>query len=157
MLQEATLVIIKPDAIKRTLMGAAIARLEPLGLEIIGAKMVQVSPALAEEHYTHIRAKPFFEETVAHLRGTLHDVPAVLALVYWGDRAIERGRQMTGATHPEKADPMSIRGAFGRMLTTGLMENIIHASSDSVEAEREIRLWFKPDELLRQPFSGWRS
>ena len=157
MAQEATLVIIKPDAIKRTLMGETIARLEPLRLEIIGAKMVQVSQALAEEHYTHIRAKPFFEETVAHLRGTLHGVPAVLAMVYWGDQAIEQVRRVTGATHPEKADPASIRGAFGRMLTTGLMENILHASSDPVEAEREIRLWFKADELLRQPFPGWRN
>ncbi len=144
---QETLVIIKPDAIKKGLMGAAISRLEPLQLEIVAAKVVHVSRVLAEEHYMHIRSKPFFEETVQHLQGVLHGIPYVLALVLRGERAIERVRQVTGATHPEKADPMSIRGSLGRMHTSGLMENVIHASSDAVEAEREIRLWFKPEEL----------
>ena len=67
----------------------------------------------------------------------------------WGPDAIERVRQVTGATNPEKADPMSIRGAYGRNLSTGLMENVLHASSDPMEAAREIRLWFQPHELLR--------
>jgi nucleoside-diphosphate kinase len=146
--REATLVIVKPDAIRRGLLGAALSRLEGLELQIIGAKMVRVSRELAEEHYQHIRAKPFFEETVAHLRGTLHGVNAVLALVYWGDDAIERVRRATGATNPEKAEPLTIRGALGRNLSSGLMENVIHASSDAREAEREIRLWFRPEELL---------
>jgi len=154
MANQATLVIIKPDAIKRGLAGAALSYLEPLGLELIGAKAVRVSRALAEEHYMHIQEKPFFEETVAHLRGELHGVAAVLALVYFGERAIERVRQATGATNPEKAEPMTIRGALGRNLSTGLMENVIHASSDPVEAEREVRLWFKPEELLRNPYGA---
>lgn len=154
MAEQATLVIIKPDAIKKGLTGAVLSRLDQLPLEIIGAKIVRVTRALAEEHYKHIRSKPFFEETVAHLQGRLHGVDAVLAFVYWGEEAIERVRTVTGATHPEKAEPKTIRGAFGRMLTTGLMENVIHASSDCTEAEREIRLWFRPEELLRDPFAG---
>jgi nucleoside-diphosphate kinase len=150
---QGTLIIIKPDALKRGLMGAAISRLEPLRLEIIGAKVVVVNQALAEEHYQHIKDKPFFRETVDHLRGKLHGSASVVAFVLWGPDAIERVRQVTGATNPERAEPMTIRGALGRNLSSGLMENVIHASSDPAEAEREIRLWFKPHELLRDPFA----
>lgn len=149
MANQATLVVFKPDAVKRGLVGAAFAKLEPLALEIVGAKVTPVSQALAEAHYQHIREKPFFRETVDHLRGTLHGVSAVLALVLWGPDAIERVRQVMGATNPERADPMTIRGAYGRNLSTGLMENVLHASSDPAEAAREIRLWFQPHELLR--------
>lgn len=155
--EQATLVIIKPDAIQRGLAGAVLARLEELRLEIIGAKVMQVSQALAEEHYSNIRGKPFFDETVAYLQGRLHQTTSVIVLVFWGVDAIERVRKLTGATHPEKAEPTSIRGAFGRMRTGGLMENVLHASSDANDARREIELWFKPHELLRNPLpSGQR-
>ena len=154
---EATLVIVKPDAIQRGLVGEALSRLEPLRLEVIGAKAVRVSHALAEEHYKHIRAKPFFQETVDHLRGVLHGGSSVLAFVYWGEQAIERVRTVTGATNPEKAEPTTIRGALGRNRATGLMENVLHASSDRAEAEREIRLWFTPAELLTNPFPSWTA
>ena len=149
MADQATLVIIKPDAIQKGLVGAAISRLEPLKLEIIGVKIMPVSQELAEAHYKHIRERPFFRETVDHLRGVLHGVTHVLAFVFWGPEAIERVRQVTGATNPEKADPQTIRGALGRNLSTGLMENVIHASSNATDAQREIALWFKPEELLR--------
>ena len=145
---QATLVVIKPDTLQRGLAGAVLSRLEPLRLDIIGAKVVRVSQEMAEEHYQHIKDKPFFRETVEHLKGTVHGVNSVLAFVFWGPDAIERVRQVTGATNPEQADPMSIRGAFGRNLSTGLMENILHASSNPEDARREIALWFKPEELL---------
>ena len=153
MADQATLVIIKPDAIQKGLIGAVISRLEPLKLEIIGMKILPVSQELAEEHYKHIKEKPFFRETVDHLRGVLHGVTRVLAFVFYGPDAIERVRRVTGATNPEKADPQTIRGAFGRNLASGLMENVIHASSNPADAQREIALWFKPEELLR-PVSG---
>ena len=149
-LQQATLVVLKPDVIKRGLIGAVITQLEALRLEIIGTKVIRVSRELAEEHYKHIRGKPFFEETVDYLQGKLHGVPSVIAFVLWGESAIDCVRKLAGATHPEKAEPTSIRGAFGRMATSGLMENVIHASSDSADADREIRLWFQPHELLRE-------
>lgn len=149
MKDQATLVVIKPDAIKRGLAGAVLGRLEQLRLEIVAAKAVRVSRELAETHYRHLREKPFFEELLQHIQGKLHDVPYVLAFVFWGPDAVARVRQMMGATHPEKADPLSIRGSLGRMTTQGWMENILHASENEVEAEREIRLWFTPGELLR--------
>ena len=146
---QATLLLIKPDAIRRGQIGAALARLEPLGLDIIGAKVVRVSRELAEEHYQHLRDKPFFEQLLDHLQGTLHQTRYILAFVLWGSDAIERVRQVVGATHPEQADPMTIRGTLGRITASGVMENVVHASADPAEAAREIQLWFKPQELLR--------
>lgn len=159
MADQATLVVIKPDAIQRQLMGAVLSRLEPLQLEIIGAKALQVDRAMAEAHYKHLQEKPFFGITVDHLQGKLHGTKFVLAFIFWGPEAIARVRDVMGATHPEKADPRSIRGSFGRMTEEGLMENIMHASESAAEAEREIKLWFQPSELLREPYltrqSAW--
>jgi nucleoside-diphosphate kinase len=149
MADQATLVLIKPDAIQRGLIGAVFSRLDKLQLEVIGAKAVRVGKGLAQEHYKGIRGKPFFDETVDYLQGKRHGTTYVLAFVLWGNGAVERVRQLAGATHPEKAKPISIRGSLGRITTSGLMENVLHASSDVEEAEREIRLWFEPHELLR--------
>ena len=149
MANQSTLFVIKPDAIKRGLVGTILSRIEGLRLDIVGIKVMRVSKELAEAHYTHIRGKPFFEETVDYLQGKLHGIPYVVALVLYGDDAIERVRRLTGATHPEKADPVSIRGSLGRMTTNGWMENIIHASADAKDAAREIPLWFQPQELVR--------
>lgn len=146
---EATLVLIKPDAIRRGLIGAVLSRLEPLGLAIIGAKVVRVTRALAAEHYQHLRDQPFFEQLLEHLQGTLHQTPYVLAFVLSGEEAIARVRNIAGATHPEQAHPSTIRGSLGRMTTSGIMENVVHASADAREAQREIQLWFTPQELLK--------
>lgn len=154
MTNEATLVLIKPDAIRRGLLGAVLSRLEPLQLEMIGAKVVRVSRELAAEHYKPLRDKPFFNQLLDYLQGKLHQTPYVLAFVLRGPDAIERVRAVTGATHPEQAEPMTIRGSLGRMTESGVMENVVHASADLREAEREIRLWFKPQELFRDYFSA---
>lgn len=146
---QATLVVIKPDAIQRGLTGAVLTKLDELGLQIIAAKVTRVTREMAEAHYHHLREKPFFEELLQHLRGQLHGVDSVLIFVYYGPNAIARVRDMAGATNPEVAVPTSIRGAYGRLTTKGVFENVVHASSDEQEAEREIRLWFRPDELLQ--------
>ena len=148
MSREWTLVVIKPDAIQRGLTGLILYRLDEAKLEILGAKVMPVSRELAEEHYNTLREKPFFQELLQHICGELHGVKHVLAFVYAGEGAVGKVRQLVGATHPEKADPLSLRGAFGRMTTAGIMENIVHASALPEEAEREIKLWFRPDELV---------
>jgi nucleoside-diphosphate kinase len=71
-----------------------------------------------------------------------------MALIYWGKEAIQKCRELAGATNPEEADPTSIRGSYGRILTSGLYENVIHVSSNIEEAQREIKLWFSPDEII---------
>ena len=145
---EATLVLIKPDAIKRGLTGLVFLRLSQTPLRLIGAKVVRVSRRLAEEHYKPIRGKPFYDDVIRYLCGELHGVDHVLALVYAGPQAIETVRRVAGDTNPEAAEPTSLRGAFGRITTQGWMENVLHASSDPMEAQREIALWFGPGELL---------
>ena len=95
-----------------------------------------------------MKDKPFFNEIIKYLQGELHDRKKVMALVYWGENAIKKCRDLAGATNPEEADPTSIRGSYGRITTAGVYENVIHVSSNDSEAEREIKLWFQPDELI---------
>lgn len=147
-MKQATLVLIKPDGLKKSLTGNILTRLSETKFEIIAAKMARVSAELAKEHYRHLKDKPFFEELIKYIRGELHDRRKVMALIYWGDEAIKKCRELAGATNPEEAEPTSIRGSYGRILTSGLYENAIHVSSTEEEAEREIKLWFAPEEII---------
>ncbi|HNX80804.1 MAG TPA: nucleoside-diphosphate kinase [Candidatus Omnitrophota bacterium] len=151
-MNQAVLILIKPDGLKKSLTGNILTRLSETKLEIVAAKMVRVSEFLAKEHYRHLQDKPFFDEIIKYLRGELHDRKKVMALVYWGKDAIKKCRDLAGATNPEEADPTSIRGSYGRITTSGVYENVIHVSSDEKEAEREIKLWFKPEDVIVEMF-----
>jgi len=153
---EATLVIIKPDGLKKSLTGNILSRLSEAKLKIIGAKAVKVTAEFADKHYCHLKSEPFYPELIKYITGQLHGDNRVMALVYWGQDAIEKVRGLGGATNPEEADPISIRGAYGRILTTGLFENVIHASSSVSEAEREIKLWFGPEEIVYELYP-WKE
>jgi len=142
-----TLVLIKPDGLKKSLTGNVLTRLSETKLDIVAAKIAQVSRELAEKHYWHMKDKPFFEELLKYIMGEYHK-KKVMALVYWGENAIDKVRRICGSTNPEEADPVSIRGAYGRITTKGVYENVIHASTNPEEAEREIKLWFQPDEVI---------
>lgn len=144
--EEATLVIIKPDGIMKSLTGNIISRLSETRLRIIATKMKSVTRAEAEEHYAHLKGKPFFEEVILYIMGHFH-VPRVLALVYYGPNAVNEVRRICGSTNPEKAEPYSLRGSYGRITTDGVFENVVHASSSVEDAEREVKLWFAPDEI----------
>lgn len=147
---EQTLVLIKPDALQKAVAGHVLDRLSLAGLRIVGAKVVKVSRELAEEHYKHLKDKPFFPQLIQYIMGELHgeENSGVLALVYRGENALAVVREVAGATSPEQADPKSLRGALGRITTKGVMENIIHGSSDPEEARREIDLWFSKNEII---------
>lgn len=147
-MNEATLILVKPDGLKKSLTGNILTRLSETKLEIVAAKMVRVSKELAITHYHHLKEKPFFPELIKYLQGDLHDRRKVMALVYWGEGAIAKCRALAGATNPEEADPTSIRGSYGRITTAGVYENVIHVSSNPQEAEREIKLWFEPQEII---------
>jgi nucleoside-diphosphate kinase len=144
---QQTLILIKPDGLKKSLTGNVLTRLSETKLEIVAAKIVKVSKELAEEHYAMLKDKPFFEDLIKYIMGDYHK-KKVMALVYWGDDAINKVRQICGSTNPEEADPVSIRGAYGRITTKGVYENVIHASANEADAEREIKLWFQPDDLI---------
>ncbi|HBA60819.1 MAG TPA: nucleoside-diphosphate kinase [Elusimicrobia bacterium] len=155
---ERTLVLIKPDGMQRHLAGLSIDRLENTHLELIGVKIVSVTDKLAREHYALLEGKgPFVDKTlyerlINFIKGEYHGDPKrrVLALVYQGENAVQGIRKAVGATNPEDASPDSIRGAFGRICRKhGYYENVAHASGNVEEAEREIAIWFKPEEILK--------
>ena len=144
---QQTLVLIKPDGLKKSLTGNVLTRLSETKLDIVAAKIVKVSRELAEKHYDALKDKPFFEDLIKYIMGEYHK-KKVMALVYWGEDAIDKVRKICGSTNPEEADPVSIRGAYGRITTKGVYENVIHASTNPEEAEREIKLWFEPDDII---------
>ena len=145
---ERTLILIKPDAVQRSLTGEILGRFEKRGLKIVGAKLTQVERSLAEEHYAEHVGKPF----LAGLLDFITSSP-LLALVFEGERAIELARQTMGATDPGKAAPGSIRADFG--LSVGM--NLVHGSDGPESAAREIALWFDESELIdyRQATEQW--
>ncbi|MDR2665932.1 MAG: nucleoside-diphosphate kinase [Endomicrobium sp.] len=155
MANEQLLILIKPDGIRRSLTGNILDKLSQLRMTIIGAKVVKVSRELAEMHYYQLKGRPFFDELLDYIQGKIYGESwnKILAFVYQGEDAISKTRKVTGVTNPEEADPISIRGAYGRITTKGVYENVIHCSSDSLEAEREIKLWFKPQEIVKDIYA----
>ncbi|HUL85816.1 MAG TPA: nucleoside-diphosphate kinase [Actinomycetota bacterium] len=130
---EATLLIVKPDGVRRALVGEVLGRVEAKGLTIDLLEVRTIDRATAEEHYAEHREKPFFEELVSFITGG----PSVLAKIT-GEDAISCWRTMMGPTNPVDAPPGSIRGDFATVIT----ENIVHGSDSSASAERELRLFF---------------
>ncbi len=147
---EQTLILIKPDGLFRKLTGLTIDRLDNAGLDMVAAKMVSVSTDLAEKHYAEHKGKPFYDNLIRYIRGEFHDLKdhRVLAMVYRGEGCIAKVREIAGATNPEQAKPGTIRGSFGRVTTAKQFENVLHASANPADAEREVSLWFKKDEIL---------
>ena len=147
---QQTLVIIKPDGLKKSLTGNILTRLSETKLRIVGAKVVQVSRELAEKHYQHLKDKPFFGDVIKYLCGELHgdEYRRVIALVYEGEDAIGKVRKLAGATNPEDAESTSIRGQYGRLTSAGLFENVLHCSANEEDAVREIKLWFEPTDIV---------
>jgi nucleoside-diphosphate kinase len=135
MATERTLVLIKPDAMRRGLAGEIVARLERRGLVLRGADLVHVDRDLAEQHYAEHREKPFFEELVEFITSS-----PTLALAVEGEGAIALVRTTMGATNPANAAPGTIRGD----LALSMPDNLVHGSDSPESAARELALWF-PD------------
>lgn len=136
---EQTFVFVKPDGVQRGLIGEIIARLEKRGLRLVGAKFMQVSQELAEEHYAIHKGKPFYEGLIKYVTAA-----PVMAMVWEGPNAIAAVRQTMGSTRPTEASPGSVRHDFG--LEVG--RNITHASDSLENAQKEIELWFTEGEIL---------
>jgi nucleoside-diphosphate kinase len=150
---QQTLVLVKPDGLVKSLTGNILTNLSETKLIIVGAKIVSVSKELAEKHYYKLKeskGEEIFQETLKYIQGHFH-TRRVLALVYEGENAINKVRKVAGSTNPEEADPISIRGKFGRIHSkTGVFENVMHASESEKDAEREIKLWFRPEEIVHR-------
>jgi len=136
---ERSLVLIKPDAMQRGLAGTIITRLEQPGLKMVAIKMLHLDKALAQEHYSVHKDKPFFDDLVDYISSA-----PIIAIVFQGEKVVALIRRIMGATDPAKAEVGTIRGDFG--LDIG--RNSVHGS-DSVEtAEKEIKLFFSEDEIF---------
>jgi len=163
--REQTLVLIKPDALKNSLTGYVLSQLAEFhtGLRFAGAKIVHVSAMLAGEHYAEHRGKFFFPSLLDYIQGRLHYAKEpwkrrVIAIIYQGPNAVSRLRELCGPTNPHKAReerPGCIRSLGtvetlkdkdGKVLGER-MDNLIHASANPADAEREIKLWFRPADI----------
>ncbi len=139
---ERTFVAVKPDGVGRGLVGEVVGRLERKGLRLVGLKMMRVSEELAGRHYEAHREKPFFGGLVRFITSG-----PIVAMVWEGQDAIAVSRGVMGATDPAKAAPGTLRGDFAMQIAA----NIVHGSDGPEAAEREIGLFFRPDELVGQP------
>jgi nucleoside-diphosphate kinase len=129
----------KPGVLNRRLVGQVITRLEDKGLKLVGLKMMQISPELAAKHYAEHAGKSFYTELVSYITSA-----PVVAMVWQGDDCVELVRKVVGATKPSDAAPGTIRGDF----CSHTNHNVIHASDSDASAEREINLFFKPEEII---------
>ncbi|MBA2275782.1 MAG: nucleoside-diphosphate kinase [Chloroflexi bacterium] len=136
---EKSLILIKPDGVQRLLVGRILERYEQRGLRIVGMKLVSVGRELAERHYDAHREKPFFAGLVEFIISS-----PLVAVAVEGLNAIAVCRAINGATRPHEAAPGTIRGDLA--LETG--QNLVHASDSTENAEAELTLWFRPDELV---------
>jgi nucleoside-diphosphate kinase len=136
---ERSLVLVKPDAVQRGLIGEVILRLERRGLRLVAAKFITVSDELAMTHYAIHQGKPFFESLIRYITSA-----PVMAMVWEGPNAINAIRQTMGATRPTEAAPGSIRHDYA--LEIG--RNLTHASDTAENGVKEVSLWFRPEELV---------
>ncbi|WP_448589262.1 nucleoside-diphosphate kinase [Thermodesulfobium sp.] len=136
---ERTLVLIKPDAVKRQLTSKILSRFEDKGLKIVGLKLMQLSRENAIKHYEEHQKKPFFESLVSFITSG-----PIVAIVLEGKDAVTVVRTMMGTTNPRDAAPGTIRGDFAM----DLGRNVIHGSDSVYSAEREIKIFFEEDEVL---------
>ena len=136
---EKTLVLLKPDAVQRGLIGEIIQRLERRGLLLTAAKFMQVSQELAETHYGIHKGKPFYKPLLEYITSA-----PVMAMAWEGPNAVAAVRQTMGATNPTAAAPGSVRHDFG--LEIG--RNLTHASDSAENGQKEVALWFKENELV---------
>jgi len=143
---ERTLVIVKPDAVNRGLIGEIIHRFERKGLKIIGLKMVHLKDEVLHEHYAHHRGKPFFKDLVDFMKLS----PTIL-IVLEGNEAVSVVRKITGPTFGVEAPPGTIRGDFA----ISISHNVVHASDSPETAKKEIKRFFKKRELFPYERIDW--
>ncbi|MFX3674706.1 MAG: nucleoside-diphosphate kinase [Paenisporosarcina sp.] len=136
---ERTFLMVKPDGVQRNLIGEIVGRFEKKGYQLVGAKLMQITPELAGEHYGEHKERPFFGELVDFITSG-----PVFAMVWEGENVIATSRLLVGATNPKESAPGTIRGDFA--VTVG--KNIIHGSDSADSAVREIGLFFKEEELV---------
>lgn len=149
---ERTLVLLKPDAVARGLMGRILQRFEDAGLKVVGVKMVQMDAELARKHYFDLEER--FGKSVFDVTAAFVQSGPVLAFVLEGVEAVANVRRLVGATFPSQSTPGTIRGDFAHTSKAyteakhTVAANLVHASGNVEEAKYEVELWFNSDELF---------
>jgi len=136
---ERTLILVKPDGVRRGLVGEILTRFERKGLKIVAAKTLRVTPEVAQRHYAEHHGKPFYPSLIQHITSG-----PILALAMEGRSAVSVARLLIGGTNPQQAAPGTVRGDFG----LGITPNLVHASDSLDSAARELALYFTPEEYL---------
>ena len=137
MSSQQTLILVKPDGVKRGLVGEVIARVERKGYKVYNLKMLTADRALLAQHYAEHEGKPFYEPLMEFMMSG-----PIVAMVAEGERVIEGFRKLAGTTDPTTAEPGTIRGDFARDMGTKVVQNIVHGSDSPESAEREIKIFF---------------
>lgn len=137
---ERTLILVKPDGVRRQLIGEVIRRVEIKGYNVVALKMVQADRSILAAHYAEHEGKPFYEPLVEFMLSG-----PVVAIIAEGNRVIEGFRKLAGATDPTVAEPGTIRGDLARDQGTKVVQNIVHGSDSAESAAREIGIWFAAD------------
>lgn len=138
-IHEQTLILIKPDAVQRGLVGEIVTRFERKGLKLVGMKMMSLSEAVLREHYAHIADKPFFPGVAKFMQST-----PVVAMCWEGLQVVDAVRKITGITKAREAEAGSIRGDLAMSVAC----NVIHASDTVENAQKEVKRFFKDDEIF---------
>ncbi len=137
---ERTLILVKPDGVRRNLIGEVIRRVETKGYNVVALKMVQADRSILAAHYAEHEGKPFYEPLVEFMMSG-----PVVAIIAEGNRVIEGFRKLAGVTDPTVAEPGTIRGDLARDQGTKVVQNIVHGSDSAESAAREIGIWFATD------------
>uniref|UniRef100_A0A3P9KUK4 Nucleoside diphosphate kinase n=1 Tax=Oryzias latipes TaxID=8090 RepID=A0A3P9KUK4_ORYLA len=140
---ERTFIAVKPDGVQRKLVGEIVRRFEKKGFKLVGLKLVRASEDILREHYWDLRTKPFYNRLTSYMSSG-----PVVAMVWQGLEVVKTARKMLGETNPAESLPGTIRGDF----CVEVGKNVIHGSDSVESAQREISLWFSPNELHR-----WKS
>lgn len=136
---ERTFIAVKPDGVKRGLIGEVLKRFESRGYKVIGLKMLQVTPEQAAAHYAEHVGKPFYDGLVKFITSA-----PIVAIALEGEDVVAQARRIMGATDPNKAEIGTIRADFGQMMS----RNIVHGSDSVESAQRELSIYFRPEELM---------
>lgn len=135
---QKTFVIYKPDCMEKRVVGAVLSRFESAGFEVVGCKMMRLSPEVLREHYAHVASKPFYPEIEQFMSSR-----PVIVMALRGDNIVAKVRDLLGPTDSRKAPKGTIRGDFG----TEMMKNVVHASDSDENAQIELKRFFKADEI----------
>ena len=138
---ERTFVAIKPDAVKRGLIGRIIKRFENRGYKIVGMKMLQPTLEMAKKHYAEHIGKPFYDRLIRYITSG-----PIIAMILQGENAIKGARQLMGSTQPNDAEVGTLRADFAQTMEF----NVVHGSDSQESAEREINIYFSPEEICNE-------